>query len=140
MDRRRLLLICESALCVLTAAVLSAAAVRICIDGLALKAADPLSPVFTRAKALKALLPAVPLLAISAILAVTGLIKGIRDEDILRPGRIESAPGQSSMTGIIRIVILVLALIFIAAGIYNGSAADVFGKAVNICTECIGLG
>ena len=40
----------------------------------------------------------------------------------------------------LRIVLLVLAVLLIAAGIWNGGAGDVFGKAVNICTECIGLG
>ena len=31
-------------------------------------------------------------------------------------------------------------LLLIAAGMRNGSAKDVFGKAVKICTECVGLG
>ncbi len=41
---------------------------------------------------------------------------------------------------ILRIALLVLACVLIVAGVFNGSANDVFGKAVNICTECIGLG
>lgn len=41
---------------------------------------------------------------------------------------------------VLRIVILVLAVVLIVAGIVNGSAQDVLGKAVNICTECVGLG
>ena len=40
----------------------------------------------------------------------------------------------------VRGVILLLALIFIIIGIFNGSFDDVFIKASNICTECIGLG
>jgi hypothetical protein len=39
-----------------------------------------------------------------------------------------------------RVALLVLALILIVAGVFNGSAKDVFGKAVKICTECVGLG
>jgi len=40
----------------------------------------------------------------------------------------------------VRIVTLTLAVSFIIAGILNGGMADVLGKAVRICTECIGLG
>ena len=32
------------------------------------------------------------------------------------------------------------AVALIVAGVFNGSARDVFGKAVKICTECVGLG
>jgi hypothetical protein len=39
-----------------------------------------------------------------------------------------------------RVSVLVLAFTLIAAGILNGGLYDVFVKAVNICTECIGLG
>lgn len=41
---------------------------------------------------------------------------------------------------VIRILLLVVAVTFIILGILNGGADDVLGKAVNICTECIGLG
>lgn len=41
---------------------------------------------------------------------------------------------------IARISILVIAAIFIITGYFNGGAADVLQKAINICTECIGLG
>ena len=40
----------------------------------------------------------------------------------------------------IRCAILVIAVVFIVLGIFNGSAEDVLTKAVKICTECIGLG
>ncbi len=41
---------------------------------------------------------------------------------------------------IIRIAVFVIAVVFIVLGILNGGMADVLGKAINICTECIGLG
>ena len=41
---------------------------------------------------------------------------------------------------VVRIVIAVLAVAFIIWGALNGSARSVFIKAINICTECIGLG
>lgn len=41
---------------------------------------------------------------------------------------------------VIRGVVFVLAVVFIVLGSLNGGVADVFGKAIRICTECIGLG
>lgn len=41
---------------------------------------------------------------------------------------------------IVRISIAAVALIFIVLGIFNGGVSDVLSKAINICTECIGLG
>ncbi|MBR1798182.1 MAG: hypothetical protein IJ757_09290 [Clostridiales bacterium] len=41
---------------------------------------------------------------------------------------------------VIRVVILILAVVLIVLGCFNGSAHDVFVKAVRICAECIGLG
>jgi hypothetical protein len=37
-------------------------------------------------------------------------------------------------------VVLAVAVTFIVVGIVNGGMSDVLGKAVRICTECIGLG
>ncbi|MBR4456229.1 MAG: thioredoxin [Solobacterium sp.] len=41
---------------------------------------------------------------------------------------------------IARTALVVLAVVFIIMGIANGGARDVLIKAVNICTECVGLG
>lgn len=41
---------------------------------------------------------------------------------------------------VIRAALFVFAITFIILGIVNGGASDVLIKAVNICTECIGLG
>lgn len=41
---------------------------------------------------------------------------------------------------IVRVALLIFAVTFIILGIFNGGADDVLGKAINICTECIGLG
>lgn len=40
----------------------------------------------------------------------------------------------------LRISLLCIAFVLVITGIFNGGARDVFVKAVNICTECIGLG
>ena len=69
-----------------------------------------------------------------------GGISGVRDENSLKPaagGKVENrAPGGKT----VRTVLLVAAVVLIVAGAFNGSARDVFGKAVKICTECVGLG
>ena len=41
---------------------------------------------------------------------------------------------------IVRCTCLAFAALFITLGVLNGGMADVLGKAVRICTECIGLG
>ncbi len=40
----------------------------------------------------------------------------------------------------VRCLILIVGVVFIALGVLNGGMADVLGKAIRICTECIGLG
>ena len=47
---------------------------------------------------------------------------------------------QAERARFLRIALLIVAVMMIVAGTFNGSARDVFGKAVKICTECIGLG
>ena len=49
-------------------------------------------------------------------------------------------PENTRLTLGIRIGIAVVAVALIIAGIANGGMADVLAKAINICTECIGLG
>ncbi|MDE5562113.1 MAG: hypothetical protein K2J01_00930 [Clostridiales bacterium] len=53
---------------------------------------------------------------------------------------IKSIIAKPAFTWAVRGCIFVLAVTFIILGIVNGGANDVLVKAVNICTECIGLG
>ena len=41
---------------------------------------------------------------------------------------------------IARCTLCAIAVVFILLGIFNGGIQDVLGKAIAICTECIGLG
>ena len=41
---------------------------------------------------------------------------------------------------IVRLGVLAISIAFIILGVFNGGMDDVLGKAVRICTECIGLG
>ena len=48
--------------------------------------------------------------------------------------------GEGHAKMIVRLAVLALGITFIILGVSNGGMADVLGKAVRICTECIGLG
>ena len=37
-------------------------------------------------------------------------------------------------------MVIILALVFIAIGLWRGELAEVFLKSTNICLECIGIG
>ena len=52
----------------------------------------------------------------------------------------ETARHNERTTLFVRVAIGVVAIVFIVIGIANGGMADVLGKAINICTQCIGLG
>ncbi|MCR4622018.1 MAG: hypothetical protein K5663_08045 [Clostridiales bacterium] len=41
---------------------------------------------------------------------------------------------------VVKLVFLLLALLLIVWGLIEGQAKDVLNKAINICTECLGLG
>jgi len=254
--KKKLYLIIQSALCVVIALMLAAFSIGIYREGLAMKAVDPLSWIYTREKVASAAFPAILLLGIGVILTLFGLIKGIRDENADKPAvdmewmrdqvvsrvsvpsdqmkeertkqkklfyggwaafgltmvpallyiingahfpngdlepvfialvihiapwtvlglvllgissylrnlsmerEIQAAKEQAKLekdkgikleaqkikkqeTGkirLLRIALLVLAALMIVTGVINGSAWDVFGKAVKICTECVGLG
>ncbi len=50
--------------------------------------------------------------------------------------------GRAKRVGVwaVRIVVLAVGIAFVVMGIENGGMRDVLGKAIKICTECIGLG
>lgn len=49
-------------------------------------------------------------------------------------------PRGESVTRLLRAALYAAAIAMVIAGILNGGMRDVLVKAVNICTECIGLG
>ena len=255
-NKNKVYLIVQSVLCVAVCVMLAAAAIMIYRDGLALKAADPLSWIYTREKVAAALVPVMPVLILGIVLTVVGLIMKITDANADKPAKdtewqrdtvisrvttpssemkaersrqrklnyggwaafalcmvpiliyitngnhfpngdlepvflaliahtipwtliglgilmistvlqeksmereivaareqikLEKAGGVKPETDggkrqtadrarFLRIALLIVAVMMIVAGTFNGSARDVFGKAVKICTECIGLG
>ena len=106
-----------------------------------------MEPVFSRdiaAERLGKISWAVILWIVSLAAAVTGCI--VRPAEARggsgrgRARRMEPLPEQGRRTGRLRAALYALAALLIAAGILNGGMRDVLVKAINICTECIGLG
>ncbi len=149
MKRKKLYLIIQAMLCAGLALSLSVAAVRLLLDGLARRAENPLASVFTPEGVAAALSAIRPLFFVTLGWAAAGLLLGIRPE---KPGapRPSSAirPAMPPAGGALRErkraalqgSLLGAALLLILLGIFNGSALDVLYKAINICSECIGLG
>ncbi len=153
MTRRRFLLWVMAAVCVALTVFLAVSAVSVCLDGSVRREQDPLADIFTREIAAEKLRSAAPLFIAFGILLVIMRISGMKDNRGEHPlkahgsgsgtagtntVRIPAASGRKLFT--VRMIFLVLAVVLLILGILNGSARDVFSKAVTICTECIGLG
>ncbi len=112
------------------------------IGGLARREASgsALTPIFTReavALQLRWVWPVLALwLAVFLAAALTGRLHCAQASPADPPG---AARPLRRVTAL-RWALLALAVILIAAGVWNGGLHDVLVKAVNICTECIGLG
>ena len=87
MNKNKVYLIVQSVLCVVVCAMLAAAAIMIYRAGLAQKAADPLSWIYTREKVAAALVPVMPVLILGVILTVVGLIMKITDANVDKPAK-----------------------------------------------------
>ena len=140
MDGKKLLPAIGSVLCVALAVWLAAAAIGVYREGLARQEADPLEPIWS------------PELVTERLLPIAGAVVRSRDGNG-RNGETERGPerdgggriGEAERAPLsdrkaLRTALLLAAVALLAAGAFNGSARDVFGKAVRICTECIGLG
>ena len=150
--------VCRILLAVMLAALtilLAAAAVRIWLEGSARKAEDPLAAVYTPENVAQALARIRPLLWAVIGMTAAGLVldiggeKGARSLPPRRAGRKASASRPAAAaagkppergTAAVQIILLLAAGVLIVLGILNGSLHDVLLKAINICSECIGLG
>ena len=145
----------QSALCILTAVLLCAAAVSIYREGAAARAAgDTLGWIYTRERiAMWAgrILPAAVLTVGWAVCSrmwsgKDGKLSSRTAKTALSGRKRQAAGGGESGTENdrrmrrLRMALFAAAAVLILAGIANGSMRDVLVKAVNLCTECIGLG
>ena len=141
---RAALRIALGALCVLICAYLIISAVSQYREGLALRAQGALdAPLFTRAAAVATLRTAAWPALVAAALAI-GLWLWDRRAGRARPQgdapRTFMGRKPARLTRAARIALIALSLALILLGIMNGSARDTLIKAINICTECVGLG
>lgn len=63
-----------------------------------------------------------------------------RIQDFIAKAKSYIAKYENLSVWIARGAVFTLAVVFIVLGVINGGMADVLGKAIRICTECIGLG
>ena len=109
-------------------------------DGAAVQAENPLGWIFSREIVAERFRPIAPLFYAVIGMTAAGLILNRKDESSLDPVNTGKTENKTADGKTIRTVLLITAVVLIVAGIFNGSARDVLGKAVKICTECIGLG
>ena len=150
MSKNKVFLIIQSVLCIALFVLTALAAVRLYRAGIAYRAdGHPTAWIYTREAVGAALRPLIPLFFLTVGVTVVSAILKIRDDRqdkpvkdgglmIVKPA--SPAEKKPAYIPIIRMIVLILAVVFIIAGIYNGSMQDVLYKAIKICTECIGLG
>ena len=104
-----------------------------------------IDPVFSRDLAAAALRPVLPVfLVFVALLILALLLRAGRDPGHIVPLRFPAAAraekGGRAFMPHLQAILYVLAGALIVLGVVNGGLYDVLVKAINICTECIGLG
>ncbi|MCR5651993.1 MAG: hypothetical protein K6F86_12530 [Lachnospiraceae bacterium] len=149
MDKTRLFLIIQSVICILVVLMLSVSAIRIYRDGMARRAENPAESIYTRENFMAAAAPGMLTAFLGLGIAAACWILGIKDEKAEKPaadvdidmktGRIKTQLSGKNLQ-YARLAVLIIAAVFIIAGIINGNMYSILIKAINICTECIGLG
>ena len=61
-------------------------------------------------------------------------------EQVKEQAMAADSPQKQRCLNVIRAVVIAVAIVLIVLGTLNGGMRDVLGKAIKICTECIGLG
>jgi len=144
MKKSKIYLWVQAALVAAIVIMLSVSAIRIYSEGKERQKENALEQIYTRDRVAEAVAPVLPLVAVSLCMTAGGLLLGIRDENEKKPVKsVKNTPvkaDDAKKVRTVRIVILSAAGLFIILGLFNGSAKDVLIKAINICTECIGLG
>ena len=108
---------------------------------------DSVTPIYqiddiaSRLKALTAPLSATGLLCVVSSIMHAAVADWAKESDseaecLYQSNRNDPVCGRNK----VRAAILCAAIVFILLGVMNGGAYDVLVKAINICTECIGLG
>lgn len=77
---------------------------------------------------------------LSAKRRLPALKRFIAEQGVLPKEEKKPSAAEGRLIFAIRIAVFVTAALFLVLGVLNGGARDVLIKAINICTECIGLG
>lgn len=140
-DLRRLPTVFLTVLTLLLAIALCWAAADIWLRGSLRRSADPAAVIYSveavRTWAIR-ILP-VFLLWLLALGASCRAVSVPRPSEQVSCRRGERVPALPAV-GRLRSALFALAVLLIVLGVLNGSLGDVLTKAVNLCTECIGLG
>ena len=96
----------------------------------------PVQPIFTREETVARMRYLLPMILLWLIGAVFIRKYNQKKRISVHPEK-QRTPAAS---GWLRLSLFLLALVFIVLGILNGGLRDVLVKAIQICTECIGLG
>ena len=146
MRKDRIIRLCVTALTLALAAALAASVILTYANGLARREASGslVAPVFTREDAGQALRRLAPLALAWLAAVAAAFIAGARAPKGGAPrlARRERMRGQEETKRRVwlRAGLYALAALLTLLGALNGGLNDVLVKAVNICTECIGLG
>ena len=127
--RLKCLRIALSVATVLLLAALGAACLRLFAAG------------FTMDKAIAALRALTPLYILYALILIAAL--ALQRKVKVQTAKVKAArPAAQPKAArpLVQLCLFILALVFILLGVLNGGWYDVLVKAINICTECIGLG
>ena len=110
-------------------------------------AGSALIPIFTREAVGRQLTWVGPIFAVWLAAVIAAAVTGARPPQALPsakrlPPMIRRKPGTAAAFAlyVLRVALLTAAVILALLGIRSGGPRDVLAKAINICTECIGLG
>ena len=81
-----------------------------------------------------------PLALVLGVFSICGLLAGVKAGQQKPSAQKAPVVKPPSHAAAIRIALLTASLLLIIYGIINGSLRDVLYKAIQICSECIGLG
>lgn len=141
-DKGKILPILLAVCCIALAVILAAGAIVLYVDGAARRAENPLESIYTAEKAGQVMKAALPLFLVLLCALVVSIALGVKPKTgKASKNAVRMKPqAEPKHVNMIRTVVIIAAVILIIAGILNGGALDVLVKAINICTECVGLG
>ena len=148
MKKSKALSLAVTVLTVLVCAALCASVLTLYASGMRSRAeaGSALVPIFTREAAARQLMKISPLLALWLIAVIAARVchaeRAWKKNGLPRTSdrvSVKSMP-ETAKKSVLRSALYAAAALFIVLGTFNGGLHDVLVKAINICTECIGLG